>query len=113
MVNKPYEISLIRSAQGGDSASFAELYNLYYQKVFAFIRTIVRNSADAEDILQLTFLNAWRTSWSCTRTSIPSSCASIVNTRKSTVLLRIWNFVLVDGTFLLCFAITVYHLSNL
>ena len=60
MAEKEYIITLVRSAQGGDSASFAELYNLYYQKVFAFIRTIVRNSADAEDILQLTFLNAWR-----------------------------------------------------
>ena len=55
MAEKEYIITLVRSAQGGDSASFAELYNLYYQKVFAFIRTIVRNSADAEDILQLTF----------------------------------------------------------
>ena len=60
MAEKEYIITLVRSAQGGDSASFAELYNLYYQKVFAFIRTIVRNSEDAEDILQLTFLNAWR-----------------------------------------------------
>ena len=50
MAEKEYIITLVRSAQGGDSASFAELYNLYYQKVFAFIRTIVRNSADAEDI---------------------------------------------------------------
>ena len=56
MAEKEYIITLVRSAQGGDSASFAELYNLYYQKVFAFIRTIVRNSADAEDIFQNVFL---------------------------------------------------------
>ena len=38
MAEKEYIITLVRSAQSGDSASFAELYNLYYQKVFAFIR---------------------------------------------------------------------------
>ena len=30
MAEKEYIITLVRSAQSGDSASFAELYNLYY-----------------------------------------------------------------------------------
>ncbi|MBR6040100.1 MAG: sigma-70 family RNA polymerase sigma factor [Clostridia bacterium] len=51
--------ALVVSAQGGDSDSFTELYQLYYQKVFALAKTTVKTDADAEDVLQMTFLKAW------------------------------------------------------
>lgn len=51
--------ALVLAAQKGDSDSFTELYRLYYQKVFALAKTTVRTEADAEDVLQTTFLKAW------------------------------------------------------
>ena len=51
--------ALVLAAQKGDSDSFTELYRLFYQKVFALAKTTVRTDADAEDVLQLTFLKAW------------------------------------------------------
>lgn len=55
-----WKVTLVTEAQGGNSKCFEELYELYHKKVYAVIKTTVRNSADAEDILQQTFLNAWR-----------------------------------------------------
>jgi len=54
------EISLVIEAQNGSAVCFEELYVQYHKKVFAVIKTMIRNDADAEDILQQTFLNAWR-----------------------------------------------------
>ncbi len=50
---------LVLAAQGGDSDSFSELYRLYYQKVYALAKTTVKSDADAEDVLQTTFIKAW------------------------------------------------------
>ena len=50
---------LVIAAQGGDSESFAKLYKLYHQKVFALAKTTVKSDADAEDVLQTTFIKAW------------------------------------------------------
>ena len=94
MAEKEYIITLVRSAQSGDSASFAELYNLYYQRVFAFIRTIVRNSADAEDILQLTFLNAWRNLDQLSDPAAFNTWIQVIARNLSTSHLRKKNFVL-------------------
>ena len=94
MAEKEYIITLVRSAQSGDSASFAELYNLYYQKVFAFIRTIVRNSEDAEDILQLTFLNAWRNLDQLSDPAAFNTWIQVIARNLSTSHLRKKNFVL-------------------
>lgn len=55
-----WEITLVTQAGCGNSKCFEELYEQYHKKVFAVIRTTVKNRADAEDILQLTFLSAWR-----------------------------------------------------
>ena len=57
---KEWEVALVTEAQSGNSKCFEELYELYHEKVFAVIQTTVKNRADAEDILQQTFLNAWR-----------------------------------------------------
>jgi len=55
-----HEITLVTAAKSGDVKCFEMLYELYYKKVFAVIKTTVKNSADAEDVLQQTFLSAWR-----------------------------------------------------
>ena len=51
--------ALVLAAQSGDSDSFTELYQLYYQKIFALAKATVRSNDDAEDVLQMTFLKAW------------------------------------------------------
>ncbi|MCL2695631.1 MAG: RNA polymerase sigma factor [Clostridiales bacterium] len=54
------QIQLVTAAQKGDAKSFEELYGIYYEKIYALARMILRNGADAEDVLQETFITAWR-----------------------------------------------------
>lgn len=51
---------LVIAAKNGDIECFEELYKLYYDKIYALALTIVKNSADAEDVLQVTFVKAWQ-----------------------------------------------------
>jgi len=60
MAMKEREVSLVISAKEGDSKAFEELYAHYYDKIFALARMTMRNEADCEDILQETFINAWK-----------------------------------------------------
>ncbi len=60
MENRTYEESLVFAAKHGNDKCFEELYNMYYQKVYALARTTMKNDADAEDVLQLTFISAWK-----------------------------------------------------
>ena len=54
------KISVVAAAQNGDAKCFEELYIAYHKKVFAIIIATLKNSADAEDVLQQTFINAWQ-----------------------------------------------------
>jgi len=54
------QIQLVIAAQNGDVKSFEELYGVYHRKIFALTKIILKNEADAEDILQDTFITAWR-----------------------------------------------------
>jgi len=54
------EVSLVISAKEGDSKAFEDLYTHYYDKIFALARMTMRNEADCEDILQETFISAWK-----------------------------------------------------
>jgi len=54
------DITLVTQAKEGDSKAFEELYAQYYNKIFALARVTVKNEADAEDILQQAFINAWK-----------------------------------------------------
>jgi RNA polymerase sigma-70 factor, ECF subfamily len=47
------ELSLIRRAQGGDSTSFAELLDLYYDTIHRFAWKWCGHAANADDIAQL------------------------------------------------------------
>ena len=53
-------IELVRAAINGDSNAFEDLYNLYKGKILALARMTVKNDADAEDMLQQAFINAWK-----------------------------------------------------
>ena len=54
------ELSLVRSAQAGDEASFRTLFDTHHRRVFSLAFRYLRNSADAEDVLQETFIRAYR-----------------------------------------------------
>lgn len=56
----PQEDALVRRAQGGDPAAFAELARLHRERVYGTIFGLVRNHADADDLAQETFLAAYR-----------------------------------------------------
>jgi RNA polymerase sigma-70 factor (ECF subfamily) len=51
---------LIKQSQRGDTAAFAELYRRYSRRIYHTIYRLLRNRDDADDVLQNTFLNAWR-----------------------------------------------------
>jgi len=54
------QIQLVTAAQSGGVKSFEELYGIYYGKIYALARMILKNEANAEDVLQDTFITAWR-----------------------------------------------------
>ena len=53
-------LEAITKAQQGDSVAFAEIYDCFADRIFKFIRFRVQNREQAEDLLQETFLKAWR-----------------------------------------------------
>jgi RNA polymerase sigma-70 factor (ECF subfamily) len=54
------ETEAIRLAQAGDSAAFEYLYQLHGRRVYALCLRMVRNPADAEDLMQEAFLQLFR-----------------------------------------------------
>ncbi|MEZ4399432.1 MAG: RNA polymerase sigma factor [Kofleriaceae bacterium] len=52
--------ALIALAGAGDRAAFTALVDRYSARVFHLARALVRDDATAEDVLQDTFLAAWR-----------------------------------------------------
>lgn len=53
------ELAHIRQAREGDAAAFRALYDAHRQQVFALAYRYLRNRADAEDVLQETFVKAY------------------------------------------------------
>lgn len=51
---------LIQQSQRGNATAFAELYRRYARRIYHTIYRLLRNRDDADDVLQNTFLNAWR-----------------------------------------------------
>ena len=54
------ENALISRAQSGDEGAFTELMRANYAFVYAIVIGIVNNPNDAEEVVQDTFLNAYR-----------------------------------------------------
>ena len=52
--------TLIHRAQSGDEGAYVELIRVYYPFVYAVVIGIVNNPHDAEEVVQDTFLNAYR-----------------------------------------------------
>jgi RNA polymerase sigma-70 factor, ECF subfamily len=58
------DAELIDETARGDRAAFEELVSRHQAAVFRFARTIARSTPEAEDVLQETFLAAWRSAGS-------------------------------------------------
>lgn len=60
MLDKELVQELVQKAQAGDVQAFEEIYDLYAQKIFRFIKLKIQNQQQAEDVLQEVFIKAWR-----------------------------------------------------
>lgn len=54
------DAALVRAAAEGSEFAFRTLYRAYVRPVYWIARGLVGNAADAEDVVQETFLAAWR-----------------------------------------------------
>jgi RNA polymerase sigma-70 factor (ECF subfamily) len=54
------EALLLRAAQGGDPAAFTELVRRYQRAVYRVAYALTRNSSDADDLAQETFVRAYQ-----------------------------------------------------
>lgn len=69
-------------------SSFTEIYNLYYERLFRFAYTLVRNENDCEDVLSDTFVLIWE-NWQTVRkmenlqsylfTAVKNNCLKLLN----------------------------------
>jgi RNA polymerase sigma-70 factor (ECF subfamily) len=60
MPGRPSDARLVRRAARGDSEAFSELVARHRDRVWAIALRLCRDRDDAEDVLQETFLAAWR-----------------------------------------------------
>ena len=51
---------LLKGIQTQSEAHFAELYNRYFQRIYSFVYTRMRNHAETEEVVQETFLAVFR-----------------------------------------------------
>ncbi len=54
------EADLVRAAQGGDQAAFAEIVRHFQRPVYRVAYALTRNAADADDLAQETFVRAYQ-----------------------------------------------------
>lgn len=59
-VSDSQEAATIRQAQQGDADAFEQLYRLRSSRVFALCLRMLKNTAEAEDLTQQTFLTVFR-----------------------------------------------------
>jgi RNA polymerase sigma-70 factor (ECF subfamily) len=53
-------LDLILKAQNGDTSAFGQLYDIFAERLFRFIKAKVTKQHQAEDILQEVFIKAWQ-----------------------------------------------------
>ncbi len=51
---------LVENARRGDNAAANRLIELFYERVYAFLRRLAANDADAADLTQQTFARVWQ-----------------------------------------------------
>ena len=54
------DADLLRAVAGGDSQALGAIYDRYHSILFGFLLRILRDGAEAEDVMQEVFLQAWR-----------------------------------------------------
>ncbi len=59
MVMPVNEVQLVQEAAGGDLRAMTELVEGHYAPVYAFLRRLSHNEADAADLTQKTFARLW------------------------------------------------------
>jgi RNA polymerase sigma-70 factor (ECF subfamily) len=57
---KELEKELIKKAQNGEAQAFGLLYDIHVEAIYRFVYLKIGSKADAEDITQQVFLNAWQ-----------------------------------------------------
>jgi RNA polymerase sigma-70 factor (ECF subfamily) len=57
---EPDANQLVERARCGDRAAATELIELFYQQIYAFLRRLAANDADAADLTQRTFDRVWQ-----------------------------------------------------
>ena len=57
---KPDANQLVETAQRGDRAATVGLIELFYERIYAFLRRLADNDADAADLTQRTFGRVWQ-----------------------------------------------------
>ena len=55
------EKRLLRLIAAGDTQAFREFFDLYKNRIFVFVEQLIHSKADAEEIVQDTFLKVWQT----------------------------------------------------
>lgn len=58
-VRNEEDLRLLLRVKSGDQSAFAELYDRYSALVFSMVVNIVKETAEAEDVLQEIFLTVW------------------------------------------------------
>ena len=58
MASPGVQVDVVRRAQAGERAAFAELYEAYFDAVYGFCYQLTRSAADAADAVQETFVKA-------------------------------------------------------
>lgn len=59
-LHAPEVLEWVKSAQGGDQAAFGQLVERFQRDVYAKAYSILRSHGDADDVVQETFLRAYR-----------------------------------------------------
>ena len=65
------DADLIDAARGGNADAFTALYDRYVQRVYRLISSRLGRNADAEDLTQQTFVNAWHALGRYRQTEVP------------------------------------------
>lgn len=61
MIIEEQETQLVRRARSRDQEAFSELYTLYFDRIYRYVRLKVGSTTESEDITSGVFLSAWRT----------------------------------------------------
>ena len=51
---------LVENARRGDTAAANQLIEMFYERIYAFLRRLAANDADAADLTQRTFARVWQ-----------------------------------------------------